>query len=241
MKKKLLTVVVFTVVAAMLMTACRLPASQAPEATATPAGASGLLDDLETPQAVSLSGTQTAAAAQPTSNATQQAATVLAGAATTQPTAAAPTVMGVQATQSNVGGGIGSNPPQPMTATPLPPVPQPTPGRPATYTLQQGEWPICIARRFNLDLDSFFQVNGLNMQSMLPVGAVLNIPATGTWSSTYGPRALKPHPAQHVVQAGWSIYDIACYYGDVDPNMIAQYNGLSGVYTLTPGQVLNIP
>ena len=28
----------------------------------------------------------------------------------------------------------------------------PTPGRPATYVIQDGEFPYCIARRFNVDL-----------------------------------------------------------------------------------------
>jgi LysM repeat protein len=41
--------------------------------------------------------------------------------------------------------------------------------------------------------------------------------------------------------AGDTIYTIACAFGDVDPNAIIVVNGLESPYTLTPGQVLQIP
>jgi len=118
-------------------------------------------------------------------------------------------------------------------------VPSATPGRPATYTIQQGEFPFCIARRFNVDAGTLLTVNGLNLNSHPVAGTVLTIPQTGTWSS--GPRALQSHPTTYTVNAGDSIYSIACIFGDVDPNAIIYANALQSPYTLTAGQVLNIP
>ena len=146
--------------------------------------------------------------------------------------------------------GEGSGEPQPTavvvaTQAPAEVVPTatlpviPTLTRPATYTLQKGEWPICIARRYNLDLAGFFSANNLTMNSRPDVGKVLNIPASGTWSS--GPRALKTHPADYTVQAGDTIYSIACDFGDVDPLAIAVANNLQSPYTLTSGAKLRIP
>ncbi len=125
--------------------------------------------------------------------------------------------------------------PQPTATLPV----LPTLSRPETYTLQKGEWPICIARRYNLDLNAFFSANNLNMNSRPAEGTVLKIPATGTWTS--GPRALKAHPADHTVKAGDTIYSIACDFGDVDPMAIAAANNLQPPYTLKAGDVIRIP
>lgn len=120
------------------------------------------------------------------------------------------------------------------------PIATPVITRPATYTLQRGEWPICIARRYNLDLNSFFAANGLNMNSKPAVGTVLIIPQTGTWSNAWGPRALRSHPDKYTVQAGDTIYTIACRYGDVHPDSIIAVNKLSDG-NIQVGQVLQIP
>ena len=121
------------------------------------------------------------------------------------------------------------------------PVVLPTEGRPSTYVLQKGEWPICIARRFNLDIGTFFQANGLNMNSKPGVGTTLKIPQSGTWSETYGSRTLKAHGSSHMVQSGETVYSIACGYGDVNPDAIIAANHLKSPYTLTAGQTLTIP
>lgn len=125
--------------------------------------------------------------------------------------------------------------PQPTSTLPV----LPTLSRPETYTLQKGEWPICIARRYNLDLNAFFSANNLNMNSRPAEGTVLKIPASGSWTS--GPRALKAHPADYTVQAGDTIYSIACDFGDVDPMAIAVANNLQAPYTLKAGTVIRIP
>jgi hypothetical protein len=115
----------------------------------------------------------------------------------------------------------------------------PTPTRPTSYTLQKGEWPICIARRYNLDLVSFFDLNGLTMDSRPAAGTILKIPSTGTWSA--GERALKAHPTTYTVKSGDTIYTIGCAFGDVDPQGIIVANSLQSPYTLTTGKTLQIP
>jgi len=129
--------------------------------------------------------------------------------------------------------------PVPTPAPTNTPVIIPTPTRPATYTLQPGEWPLCIARRYNLDINDFFTANGLGMDSRPAAGTVLKIPQSGTWTS--GERALKPHPTTYTVKSGDTIYSIACAFGDVFPEAIAAANNLQSPYTLQPGQVLQIP
>jgi len=112
--------------------------------------------------------------------------------------------------------------------------------RPASYTLQKGEFPYCIARRFNVNPADLLSLNGLTVSqsTALRPGLVLNIPQTGVFNAE---RALLPHPAQYTVQSGDTIYSIACKYGDVDPVNIAAVNGLGAPYTLTVGTVLQIP
>ncbi len=153
----------------------------------------------------------------------------------------------VQQTQS-----AQESPAAPAEATPIivvteTPAPQPTPtmpvlptlGRPETYTLQKGEWPICIARRYNLDLSAFFTANNLNMNSRPDAGTVLKLPTTGSWTS--GPRALKPHPANYTVAAGDTVFSIACDFGDVDPMAIVAANNLQTPSDLKVGTIIRIP
>ena len=115
----------------------------------------------------------------------------------------------------------------------------PTLERPKSYTLKKGEWPICIARRFDLNVASLLSLNGLGMDSKPGVGTVLNIPQSGSWDS--GARALKSHPSVFTVKAATEIYTIACAFGDVSPEGIAAANGLESPYTLTAGNTLKIP
>lgn len=114
-----------------------------------------------------------------------------------------------------------------------------TPGAPSTYTLQEGEFPYCIARRFNVDPGTLLAVNGMTPSSAVSPGMTLTIPQSA--GEFPPPRALRSHPTTYTVQSGDTIYSIACLFGDVDPNAIAAANGLASPYTLTPGTVLNIP
>ncbi len=113
--------------------------------------------------------------------------------------------------------------------------------RPATYTLMKGEFPFCIARRFNVNQYELLNLNGLALSqgNYLPVGFTLKIPQTG--NPFEGNRALHPHPTTHVVQGDETIYKVACYYGDVAPETIIAANNLVTPYLLTVGQQLSIP
>ncbi len=113
-----------------------------------------------------------------------------------------------------------------------------TPGKPATYAVHEGEFCYCLARRFNVNPDTLISLNAACSSAALQPGASISIPATGSWP---GDRALKQHPTTYTVRSGDTIYTIACYFGDVDPNVIIAANGLVSPYTLTVGKVLQIP
>ncbi|MBN1146255.1 MAG: LysM peptidoglycan-binding domain-containing protein [Anaerolineales bacterium] len=110
---------------------------------------------------------------------------------------------------------------------------------PASYTLKGGEFPYCIARRFDVDPGELLRLNGLATYSVYYTGMTLRIPQSGR--AFPGNRALRPHPATYIVRAGDTIYKIACAFGDVDPDAIIAANSLPKPYTLTPGQKLTIP
>jgi LysM repeat protein len=111
--------------------------------------------------------------------------------------------------------------------------------RPTSYTLQPGEFPYCIARRFNLNPDDLLSMNGLTGSQTVYPGLTLTIPQTGSFP---GDRSLLNHPDTYQVSsASTTIYSVACEYGDVLPQDIASANGLSLSSALTVGQQLKIP
>lgn len=124
------------------------------------------------------------------------------------------------------------------TARPIVVVPTATPGKPSTYTLQDGEFPYCIARRFNINPADLLSIN--NIGGDVAPGTTLTIPTNSSWPSDFE-RSLRDHPATYTVQAGQSIYEIACLFGDADPNEIIVANNLSAPYSISSGQVLDIP
>jgi LysM repeat protein len=218
MSKKVIVIIALSVAALLLLGACVKSASKPPLATPTAEGSTALPTGISLVQAW---GTSTAvylqtAAAQglisPTPTPTQNSLTLV------PPTGAATT-------------------PVPGT-TPVIIVPTVTPGRPATYTLQSGEFPYCIARRFNINPDDLLALNGLSSGQVLQPGLQLRIPAAGSFP---GGRALRTHPAQYTVAVDDTIYKIACYFGDVDPTSIAAANGIALTTPLVTGQLLNIP
>jgi LysM repeat protein len=124
------------------------------------------------------------------------------------------------------------------TTTPVTYV-QPTPGGPpSTYTLAEGEFPFCIARRFNVNQNELLTLNGLTVDTLVGPGQELQIPQTG--NPFDGTRALHDHPTTYKIQTGDTLNIIACYFGDVSPDMIALQNNLSTT-DLPPGEVLIIP
>src|SRR5215208_3016143 len=130
---------------------------------------------------------------------------------------------------------------QPVNGTQTGPLPTSAPvgSRPSTYTLQKGEFPYCIARRFDVDPDALLSLNGLSSGNLYYPNLTLKIPQTGSFPDT---RALRNHPATYTVSSSdETIYGIACLFGDVDPAAIAQANNLPAGSALTTGKQLSIP
>jgi peptide/nickel transport system permease protein len=115
-----------------------------------------------------------------------------------------------------------------------------TGSQPATYTLQRGEYPYCIARRFNVDPGELLVLNGMSNRDTFYTGMVLQIPQTG--GPFPGERIQRVHPSVYIVsRADETIYMIACEFGDIHPEAIAEANGLPLDSVLSVGQQLNIP
>lgn len=122
---------------------------------------------------------------------------------------------------------------------PVYPVMQPIVSIPPVYQLQPGEFPWCIARRFNINPRQLMCLNGFCNGQIFYPGQVILIPQNA--QPFPGRRALRPHPASYVVRPGDTIYKIACTYGDIDPISLAQINNLLPPYRLRVGQVLIFP
>jgi LysM repeat protein len=113
--------------------------------------------------------------------------------------------------------------------------------RPTTYKLQQGEFPFCLARRFNVDPDALLAASGLSSADTtnLSPGTTLTIPQTGSFPGTL---AWHNHPDTYTVTSSTeTVYSVACYYGDVYPETVAKSNNIALTAALTVGQKLTIP
>ena len=110
---------------------------------------------------------------------------------------------------------------------------------PNSYTLREDEHPYCIARRFDVHPDDLLDANGLARGTLVFPGEKLDIPQDAR--PFPGERALLLHPTTYTVFAGDTLYTIACKFGDVDPDVIAEINGIDVDATLTIGQILDIP
>jgi LysM repeat protein len=222
---------------AVLLSACNKPYSQTAAATFTPFPQNSVFGTVGPTSAlgpVEVFATGSAIAQQLTSS----PGAPITGATATLPPAGV-TQQPVVATATNTPlAGV-----NPTTTLALPSGPSatavPAGSRPQTYTLQSGEFPYCIARRFNVDPNELLQINGLTEGVLYPPGTVLKIPQTGSFP---GNRMLRTHPATYTVTStDETLYSIACLFGDVDPNAIASANNIPVSTKLTVGQVLNIP
>ncbi|GEM_PF-616175 len=137
--------------------------------------------------------------------------------------------------------------PIPPTATPVPPTAPPAAGEhtvPSEYVLRAGEFPYCIARRFNIHPDDLLAANGISpWQYYFAPGTRLRIPQNARPFTDFAPRALQPHPTTYTVHgSNETLYSIACKFGDVWPEDIAAANGLPlNDAPLPVGTVLHIP
>jgi LysM repeat protein len=232
-----------TLLTIILLSACVRPASTPPTSqsaagtTTTEFPVPGTTEDvmsqlesLATQTAMAMSGSSTGAQQTPvatlpapgTTEAAGGAAPTTEGQAQAQPTAAPPTVAPTQA---------------PAQAQVV--VPTRTPGKPSSYTLKGGEFPYCIARRFDVNPSEMLNLSGLAQSGVFSPGTVLKIPQSG--GGFPGARSLRETPDTYSVGSGDTIYSIACLYGKVDPSEIAYANSLTSPYTLKVGQELYIP
>lgn len=111
---------------------------------------------------------------------------------------------------------------------------------PTQYALQEGEFPWCIARRFNLNPTDLLSANGIPpSQSYFASGQVLIIPQNlGPFE---GNRQLHAHTSPYTVKSGDTFHSIACYYGDIWPEDIAAANGMNVTESLVAGSQIIIP
>jgi LysM repeat protein len=234
MSKKLSLIFMLGLLTMVLLVSCQRTASQTPlPMLATPTGTLAIIG----------SGQPTGIGQVQMLGTTQMIQTMTAISQTSVPSGSLPTITLIGAASSTPNpfstvpaGGLATTPAPGIT--PIVVVPTATPGRPATYTLMEGEFLYCIARRFNVNPDELLALNGFSESQILQPGTQLRIPATGSFP---GNRSLHPHPAQYTVGVNDTIYSIACYFGDLDPTSIAAANGLSLTSPLTTGRFLNIP
>ena len=236
---------------AIVISACNQPYSQQPNVTNTPIDPNSLFQTPigQTPGmgAVEVFGTGTALALTETPLfllATQTPSTPIDANSqnlTNTAIASTPIVSTIPAVTSTATLAVGGSQPtaQPTSGGPLP-TSAPVGSRPSTYRLERGEFPYCIARRFDLNPQELLTRNGLTTAEAynLATGTVLTIPQSGSFPGT---RALRNHPTTYTVASSTeTVYSVACLFGDVDPARIIADNNLSGT-TLTTGQTLSIP
>ena len=109
---------------------------------------------------------------------------------------------------------------------------------PDQYTLKSGEFPYCIARRFDIAPATLLSANGLSSSSMTYPGTVLVIPKNAGHYNL-GSRALRAHPTTYVVRSGDTASSVACLFGDVDPRAIKAVNDVGE--NLPVGSTIQIP
>ncbi len=113
---------------------------------------------------------------------------------------------------------------------------------PTSYTLKKGEYPYCIARRFNVDPGELLSLNGISsgMASIPELGMTLKIPQTGNPFPSN--RAINSHPVTYTVPETTTVYSIACFFGDVDPISILKENPeIINPDSISAGTKLQIP
>ena len=245
-KQRGLLIICIFVISNLLISACQMSASSAPAATPTALPTGQFVSPLpsaENPMdliaefAKQTSVAQTTVANGGTPLAPQTQSVVITGTViTAQPGSLptqTPTISASTPTNALTTPAVAATPSGP-TITPVP-----AGVRPATYTLQNGEFPYCIARRFNVDPDQLLSLSGLTSPDLYYPGLKLTIPQSGAFP---GDRMLSSHPTTYsVASAEENLYSIACKFGDVDPATLASANGISLAASLTVGQQIKVP
>ena len=221
---------------AIIASACQRPFSQQPSVTNTPIDpnslfATPIIGATQQMTDVQVFATGTANASQPTAPVTAAAATTAVG-VTPQASATPTPIINLPATFTS-------------TATLA------VSGSPATtavasgseWILQKGEFPYCIARRYNVNPEDLLRLSGLTSPDIYYEGQKMIIPQSSSWPASLGPRGLGVRPGAYTVtgNSDTTVYGVACKYGDVLPTDIASLNGISVGAVLSIGQQLKIP
>ncbi len=243
-KRRGMLAIFILVISALLMSACKQSLSSVPAATPTllppelfvsplPSAANPMDQIAEFAKQTSVAQTTVANGGTPIAQVLTPAGTLI----TPQPGVTATPTVGVPSTPTNA---VATTAVPALTTPSVPNVTAVPAGvRPATYILQSGEFPYCIARRFNVNPDDLLSLSGLTSPDLYSVGDRLTIPQSGAFPGT---RALATHPTTYTVASGdETVYSIACKFGDVDPGAIASANGISASSVLSAGQALKIP
>jgi len=115
-----------------------------------------------------------------------------------------------------------------------------TASHPLNYTLHAGEYPSCIARRFDVDPMELLALNGISNRQTVFTGMVLQIPQSG--KPFPAERRLRDHPRIYTVSSEHeTLYTIACQFGDLDPQTLAQSNNIPLSTPLFIGRKLSVP
>jgi len=230
-KKRGLIVISTLVLATVLISACQQPYSTPPAATNTPLDTNSLFS---TPMSEPDSMTDVANFITQTAAAGGVGATIVTatpdGAATATPTSSIALNPTNTATQAVV-----------VATSTLTPAPAATSS--LAYTLKRDEFPFCIARRTGVDPYDLLKASQLTSPDIYYEGLAIRIPQGSSWNeATLGPRALRTDHSYTVTGNGdTSVYGVACKYGIVTPEAIAQANNISVDANLSVGQSLSIP
>jgi hypothetical protein len=110
---------------------------------------------------------------------------------------------------------------------------------PQTYRLHRGEYPWCIARRYNVNPYEMIWLNGIYFWQTYYPGQLLILPQTG--NPYPGARMLHNIPSTYEVnKQGETIRSLACYFGALDPKAIAELNGINPDKILKKGTLINL-
>jgi LysM repeat protein len=154
-------------------------------------------------------------------------------------------------TEAGPGGDPAPETPTPTSTLPVveatTAVPTSTPGStggttPGTYTLKKGEFPYCIARRFNVNPDELLSLNNISTgaANSLQPGLTLKIPQSG--NPFPANRAWHSHPTTYVLPEANTVYGVACYFGDIQPSAILNANpAITNPDLIAAGTSLQIP
>jgi len=238
--KRGIMIVSTLILVSLTLSACNKAYSPASAATFTPGAPNNLFASAQPTNMDQVKVFATGSAIAQQLNTTPGAPTVASAATATL----APGVTPPAVTATNTPAAVAVNPTATATLAVVANAPSatqiPAGSRPASYTLQNGEFVYCIARRFNVNPDEILALNGIVDSQTIYPGLTIKIPQSG--SGFPGDRMLRNHPATYTVSSSdETVYSVACTFGDVDPALIAQKNGISVGAALNAGQALSIP